>query len=88
MSSERRAQLFVLLSIMFAVMRIAGVKDEIFQAFAHVWVGFLLCLIVYKLEGDLPRWLLGWLTVVEVVCFVYFKHFANATAGVEHLIVF
>lgn len=60
--------LIIAVSVVIAGLRCFGVKDEIFQAIAHLWVGGLFA------AGFLgKRWCLYQgigLSVVEVACFI------------------
>lgn len=64
---------FVLMvSLSFGVLRIGGMRDDIFKDMAHIWVGFLIGFAFgsYPENPDRGRVLFfvaGWLTAVEVV---------------------
>lgn len=68
--------LLLIIALLFCGLRIAGVNHEIFQAFAHLFVGYLLG----SLSGAVPSrkillWtLIGVLVVIEVACAIAF-HF-------------
>lgn len=59
----------ILISVLFAAVRIAGHKSEAFQAIAHLWVGGLCGAFALG-----RYWLYGWLviilSIIEVACFV------------------
>lgn len=59
----------VIVSIVFAGMRIGGLKGQSFQAFAHLWVGFLIAAAIYN-KGKRLKFILSavFLTIVEVAC--------------------
>ena len=62
----------IIFSLLLAILRIGGAKQEAFQAVAHLWVGFL----IYGWAIDktaLAKWLVISLSVVELSCFIYFK---------------
>lgn len=68
-----RPALIVLGSLILAALRIWGVKDPIFQALAHLWVGLWLG---WGVRRERDRTAIGaavGLTAVEVICFAAMK---------------
>jgi hypothetical protein len=79
--------LCIFISAIIAILRVAGVSHEVYQAIAHVWIGMLIggwiCLfhwpIAYDDEVDeffvmcVVSVIL--LSLVEVSCFLFFKFF-------------
>jgi hypothetical protein len=65
----------ILISVLLAALRIAGIKHEAFQAIAHLWVGGLcggFALGRYWRVGGyrLFAWLVVILSIIEVACFL------------------
>lgn len=61
-------------AMFLAILRVSGVRDETFQAFAHIYVGVLLLAVILSIRfkrADWPSWagILGFLTIVETLCF-------------------
>ncbi len=56
----------ILISVLFAALRLAGLKDPIFQAFAHIWIGVLPTIWYFTRRGFYIDWFVG-LCVVEVI---------------------
>jgi hypothetical protein len=55
-----------------ALVRMTGHKSQSYQAVAHLWVGWLIGLWMFR--GDaLAGWTIVALSVIEVACFVWFK---------------
>lgn len=68
--------LAVLFSVGIALMRIGGNVSQFYQAIAHVWVGVLLAIWLCHSNPEsrrLAKWLFWSLSVLEVVCFLWFK---------------
>lgn len=66
--------LLVLITLVLSVLRILGVKSIAYQAAAHLFVGGLFGAWLIN-KDKMNIFLFGFLTVVEIVCFIYFKHF-------------
>lgn len=69
--------IIIITSILFAALRIFGIKHEVFQAFAHLWVAgiFVIWLgIKYKkyFENDINvyLWTAIVLSIIELFCFI------------------
>jgi hypothetical protein len=60
--------IIILISIGMGLARILGIKGEIFQALAHIWIGGLICACVIKPSESIIFQTIG-LIVVELVCF-------------------
>lgn len=59
----------ILISLVFAAMRIYGIKHEAFQAAVHLYVGWLIR--AWWWEGEkYASWLVLILSVLEVICAV------------------
>lgn len=67
--SRARAATIIAVSIVIALVRIAGVKHEAFQAIAHLWVGGLSGAWFVD-RTKLYGWSVVALSVVEVACFL------------------
>lgn len=75
----------IAISIVLAVLRIAGIHTAAYQAAAHLFVGALIGAFVIQWDRDgwggyhqrLNLWLTVALSVVEVACFVWFRFFAG-----------
>lgn len=62
----------LLIASVLAALRAAGVKDEAFQALAHLYLGGLIT--AYGItRRPFYLWLTVALSVVEVVCFLAFR---------------
>lgn len=57
--------LIIITSILFAALRLAGIKHPAYQAFAHLWVGGLFTAWVLQKRWFYGAWFWG-LCVVEV----------------------
>lgn len=62
--------LLAVVSLGFAVARLAGVTDQFFKDFAHVWAGVLLGVAVWS-RLAVAWWLFGLLSALEVAAAVY-----------------
>jgi uncharacterized membrane protein YfcA len=69
--------IIIVTSILFALLRIFGIKHEAFQAFAHLWVAGIFAIwlgIKYKkyFENDINIYLLVSiiLAIIELLCFI------------------
>lgn len=73
-----RTLLLVLCAVVLAGLRIAGIKHPAFQAVAHLYVGFLFgAWADSRAHGNSDRgcfWLAIALSVVELICFLTFRH--------------
>jgi hypothetical protein len=64
--------LLVLVSILFAFGRIAGMKGKIFQALAHLWIGGLIGAATINHSSFLLIQIIS-LSIVELFCFFVLK---------------
>ena len=61
----------VLFGLLLAILRVSGLRDEAFQAVAHVFVGG--CLFAWLADGEpIGKWLTIGLSVVEIICAIGF----------------
>lgn len=71
-------EVLVLIAIVLGIVRLAGVKNQSFQAIAHLYVGYLVgvyCVTYYYVYLLL---VIG-LSVLEVCAFLYFKRRSKLT---------
>lgn len=64
--------LIVILSALLAYFRVRGYKSQFFQAIAHLWVGGLFAIGIWG-GGRVELWCAVALTVVETICFLFFR---------------
>jgi hypothetical protein len=67
-SSPRLASV-ILVSIVFAFLRIYGYTSEAFQAMAHLWVGGLIALYMVRRQRGVLFVIVA-LSIVETICFI------------------
>jgi hypothetical protein len=74
-------------SIIFGLLRIFGLKTKSFQAFAHLWVGYLAGIywavfhledIQFIVDTRMLLWNIVALSVVELACFLRSKFLGSA----------
>lgn len=58
--------LIIIASIMFAALRVGGIKDPAFQALAHIWMGILPTMWFFTRRSFYAKWFWG-LCAVEVI---------------------
>jgi hypothetical protein len=64
--------IIIIISFLFAIGRIFGLKDQIFQALAHLWIGSLIGAAILNHSTILIVMIVG-LSVVETLCFIIFR---------------
>lgn len=72
----------VVVSVVFGLLRIFGLKSKSFQAFAHLWVGYIIGVywsiqyledIQFVVDTRMLFWNIIALSVVEIGCFLRSK---------------
>jgi hypothetical protein len=67
---------WVLIAVALGAVRIAGHTGIPFQAVAHVYVGAMFG-AYWAGRRELYAALAGGLTAIEVICFIFFRHFGS-----------
>ncbi len=59
----------LVLTTIIAIIRIAGITNNVFKDIAHIWVGILFGLAIGTKDG-FYSWLAIMLSLVELICFL------------------